>query len=283
MYVAVDSDPQAPHTPTSDGKHVFCCLDCADLTGWRRSGTNEENRVMLWKTASAVGFFLWMYVLYFDTWGFASALGLVGIVLTVKVLIEIWGQDTPTWLRPGGWKLFVLIYGIGFPSFLYTINLAASQPPDIELGSQGGILGDRLVVGFVLYLFGSLYSLSYELHRFWFKRQPQNKGRLHTTGFAALCIHPNYFGDFFTYTGWALVIGNKCALGSVLFILPNLVFCICPNSDAYLAHKYPEEFPDYAAKVATLVPFLHSQAILKVFGLVLLVAGAYLSMSCPGM
>ncbi len=43
----------------------------------------------------------------------------------------------------------------------------------------------REVFALALYCFGSGYSLSYELHRFWWKAQPENKGQLHTVGLAA--------------------------------------------------------------------------------------------------
>ena len=70
----------------------------------------------------------------------------------------------------------------------------------------------RDALGLALYLAGSSYSLYYEIHRFRFKARAENKGKLHTTGPAAWCIHPNYFGDLFTYTGWALACGTTCAV-----------------------------------------------------------------------
>ena len=59
----------------------------------------------------------------------------------------------------------------------------------------------RDIVGFVLFAFGSSYSLWYEVHRFQWKKDPNNKGKLHTIGLAKYCIHPNYLGDICTYTG----------------------------------------------------------------------------------
>ena len=38
---------------------------------------------------------------------------------------------------------------------------------------------------------------------------------------ALRCIHPNYLGDLFTYTGWALACGTTCALSIPIFMLPN--------------------------------------------------------------
>ena len=38
----------------------------------------------------------------------------------------------------------------------------------------------------------------------------------------------------------------------------TFVLFVVPNSDTYLAQRYPEEFPAYAAQTATLIPGLHS-------------------------
>jgi hypothetical protein len=69
-------------------------------------------------------------------------------------------------------------------------------------------------LGFVLFLFGSIYSLSYELQRFAWKARPENKGRLHTEYLASVSIHPNYFGDLFSFTGWNLIVSTYCALAA---------------------------------------------------------------------
>merc|ERR1712137_484646 len=122
------------------------------------------------------------------------------------------------------------------------------------------------VLGLALFFFGSTYALSYEVHRFWWKAKFENKGKLHTTYLAALSIHPNYFGDLFTYAGWALVSGTVFAL-QVPFWLPMLFMeFVIPNSDAYLARRYPEQFPAYANSVGTLIPFIHGDAALRVLG-----------------
>merc|ERR1712127_68427 len=75
----------------------------------------------------------------------------------------------------------------------------------------------RDVVGLTLFVFGSGYSLAYEASRFRWKKLPESKGRCHTVGFARLCIHPNYFGDLISYTGWAIAGGSVCALSLSLF------------------------------------------------------------------
>lgn len=122
----------------------------------------------------------------------------------------------------------------------------------------------RDLLGLALYLGGSCYSLAYEVGRFQWKAKPENKGKLHTVGLAAWCIHPNYFGDLFTYTGWGLACGTTCALSIPIMMIWTFVMFVVPNSDDYLAKRYPEQFPSYAAKTATLIPGLHSKVMSQI-------------------
>ena len=138
----------------------------------------------------------------------------------------------------------------------------------------------REYIGLAMYLFGSSYSLGYELHRFAWKARPENKGRLHTVGLAAYHIHPNYFGDLFTYGGWGLAAGTACALSIAPIQFFGMVYFICPNSDAYLAQRYPDEFPAYAAATATYVPGLAHKTLSYVLAWLSLGLAMWMEMSC---
>lgn len=234
-----------------------------------------------------------MLLLHFLYWleiGFFTPLGIMGIVFMVKALIETWGQDTPTFLCPGTFKVFFLSYVLGLPGLFW--QYANCTKADISfpaLWCGDGVdtseceRANRQWVGLALNFFGSIYSLSYEMHRFWWKAKPENQGKLHTTGLAALCIHPNYFGDLFTYTGWGLVSGTWCTQSLPLVSLGALVLLVVPNSDAYLAERYATEFPAYAEKTATLIPFVHNQRVLRILAWGGIAASIYiLIFSCPG-
>jgi len=133
----------------------------------------------------------------------------------------------------------------------------------------------RDVVGMSLYFGGSLFSLAYEVGRFQWKARPENKGKLHTIGLAAWCIHPNYLGDLFTYTGWALACGTSCAVSIPIFMVWTLMLLVVPNSDNYLAQRYPLEFPAYAEKTATLIPGIHSKIVGKILAWVCFLIAVY--------
>jgi protein-S-isoprenylcysteine O-methyltransferase Ste14 len=201
----------------------------------------------------------------------SPALVFVGAVFALKLLIEIWGQQTPTWAAPGTFAMLFLVYGLGIPSFV--LFYAYCREVDVHVPY-------REPLGIFLNLFGSAYSLSYEIHRFWWKAQPENKGRLHTTGLARYCIHPNYFGDFFTYTGWGLVAGTQCAMSVAPAAFFWLTLFVVPNSDAYLAQRYPDEFPAYLAKTARLIPGVRSPLLATVLAWIGLFVSMAMEMNC---
>lgn len=167
---------------------------------------------------------------------------------------------------PGNPILFIVVYIIGMPSVGYSYVVCMSNP---NLNMVGIIPRD--ILGAILFLSGTIYSWSYELLRFRWKKDPENKGRLHTIQHARFHIHPNYFGDIFTYSGWALVVGTTCSLSLPISMIYIFIWFVCPNSDAYLASRYREEFPAYSGKTATLIPFVtsrlanHCLAVLALF------------------
>lgn len=238
---------QMPLLDDEDG-FTLCCLNCRSWTNWRRNGLGNRRA---YKLACTI-FFLMYAGWYFSMVMGSPVLVICGGIFVVKIQIETWGQETPTWVVPSSPMLFVVVYGLGIPSIVYLFGGCRNQDIDFRF---------REALGLVSYLFGSCYSLGYELHRFWWKSKPENKGKLHTTGLASFCIHPNYLGDIFTYGGWALASGTLCALSIVPAQIGYLQLFICPNSDAYLASRYSSEFPAYAATTATLIPGLRSTGI----------------------
>eukprot|EP00929_Paragymnodinium_shiwhaense_P053754 TRINITY_DN26926_c0_g1_i6.p1 TRINITY_DN26926_c0_g1~~TRINITY_DN26926_c0_g1_i6.p1 ORF type:complete len:211 (-),score=10.21 TRINITY_DN26926_c0_g1_i6:101-733(-) len=197
-----------------------------------------------------------------------------GAFTLIKFLVEIWGQETPTWICPGGPFMFFVIYVLILPGIIYADGLC-TRNGDITFAY-------RDVLGAVLFLGGSLYSLSYEVGRFRWKKLEENKGKLHTQGLAKHCIHPNYFGDLFTYSGWALAAGTTCALSVPAGMVWSFVLFVCPNSDAYLGQRYWKEFPAYAETTATLIPGVHSKVANQILAWGCFIVSIWLGGACAG-
>mmetsp|Transcript_7958 Transcript_7958/g.17683 ORF Transcript_7958/g.17683 Transcript_7958/m.17683 type:complete len:271 (+) Transcript_7958:65-877(+) len=240
------------------------------LVGWRGDGTNR----VAWKSL-CTGLLFVVIGLYFYIVNSVPQRLMLDIMATcfaAKGLVEVWGQDTPTWICPGTVFMLFVIYGGIMPWVLYSYGICVHEP-DINFSHVH-------LLGFVMYIFGSVYSLAYEVGRFRWKKLPENKGKLHTIDLAALSIHPNYFGDLFTYSGWALACGTTCALNVPATMVFTFAFVVIPNSDAYLATKYEGQWEPYAEKTATLIPGLKSTLALKVLGVICLVLAIYLNGRC---
>lgn len=186
------------------------------------------------------------------------------------MLIDTWGQETPNWVCPGGPIMWAVVYLLIIPGIIYAAGICTH--------SQDIVFPNRDLLGGFLFFFGSAYSLSYEVARFKWKKNPNN--RLHTEGLARFCIHPNYFGDLFTYSGWALCAGTTCALSASPGMVWSFVYFVCPNSDAYLAKRYEGEFGEYSRRVS--IPGLRNWLANQVLAWVCFGVSCWLGANCAG-
>lgn len=133
-------------------------------------------------------------------------------------------------------------YFVGFAVF----TLRTASPP-----------GALFWAGVALFVVGSVLNTGGELGRFFFKRQPENKGRLYTGGLFSLSRHINYFGDILWVAGYALVTGNPWAgiVPAALFVF--FAFFNAPMLDRHLAEHYGVEYARYARTTKSLVPFVY--------------------------
>lgn len=111
-------------------------------------------------------------------------------------------------------------------------------------------------IGFLLYIIGSFLNTWSERQRMVWKQLPTNKGRLYTEGLFKYSMHINYFGDVVLFSGYALVSGRWECQAIPLVMGLGFVFQHIPDLDAYLARRYPADFPSYSARTAKLIPFI---------------------------
>lgn len=262
-----EPDSEAPADVGTSYK--FWCVDCTKLLIWRGEGSDRR----AWKALCSVcliaelGFYMYVVREHLILISMAA-------LTSLKMFVEIWGQDTPTWVCPGGPLMFFVVFALILPSIIYADGIC-TRNPDI-------LFNYHEWVGLGLFLFGSAFSLSYEVGRFQWKTVEDNKGRLHTIGLAKYCIHPNYFGDLFTYTGWALAAGTTCALSAPVTMIWSFVIFVCPNSDAYLATRYWQEFPEYEQRTASLIPGIRNKLLNQLLGWTCFGIGAWLGAACAG-
>ncbi len=126
------------------------------------------------------------------------------------------------------------IYYLGFPILMIIGNPKANLT--------------LLIIGWVLFLGGSILNTVSELLRKPFKDNPANKGKLYTGGLFKHAIHINYLGDCIWVLGLALISNNMYSLLIPLGLIFVFIFGYIPKSDDYLQNKYGEQFTAYKKK-----------------------------------
>jgi protein-S-isoprenylcysteine O-methyltransferase Ste14 len=121
-------------------------------------------------------------------------------------------------------------------------------------GSSNQPIGILDYFSLLLFLFGSWVNTYSEHTRYIWKKQDKNKGHLYTEGLFKFSMHINYFGDIILFAGVALITLRFSMLFIPLAMAVNFIFIIIPRLDKYLAHKYGDEFQEYAGKTKKLIP-----------------------------
>ncbi|MCB1140246.1 MAG: DUF1295 domain-containing protein, partial [Leptospiraceae bacterium] len=131
------------------------------------------------------------------------------------------------WEEAGGIPFAFLLYFV-FYGFLVRFNDSAS--------------GWLEWLGFFLFLAGSSLNTGSELGRHFWKKHPENKGKLYTKGPFSLARHINYTGDIIWVSGMACITASPYSLLVVAFIFCFFAFFNGPMLDKYLAKKYGEQY-----------------------------------------
>ncbi|KAJ6250259.1 3-oxo-5-alpha-steroid 4-dehydrogenase [Anaeramoeba flamelloides] len=121
--------------------------------------------------------------------------------------------------------------------------------------SYNNLLWLQLGLSIAFYLIGSIFNTGSELMRHFWKKKPENKGKLYTRGFNSITRHPNYFGDVLLFSGWAIAAG-WWTLYIPLLMFSFFVFFNIGVLENYLSEHYSEEWGDYKKRVKSLIPFV---------------------------
>ncbi len=198
--------------------------------------------------------------------------------LVVTVLVMLWGFrlffyiGLRNWSKPEDfryvemkkkWKtnLKIKAYFIVFMlqmSFLYLISLPIQlvNSVQIDINQTGYVI---LVIGILLWLIGFYFEAVGDQQLKDFKKNPENKGKIMSSGLWKYTRHPNYFGEALMW--WSVWIVSMSTLSLVnlygivgpLFITYLLLFV---SGVPLLEKKYKnnEAFQAYAKKTSIFFP-----------------------------
>ena len=172
------------------------------------------------------------------------------LVFGIVYVARLYGAMFLLWPRPPDWHEIPIVYMVFIPSVFYTLARGRTDVCSAFATASATLL----------YILGSALSTISEFQRYIFKKHPSNKGRLMTTGLWVYSMHMNYFGDSLLFTGWTIAssgVGASWTWWVPIVITSLFIFVHIPGLDEYLAHRYPNEFPRYAATTAKFVPFVY--------------------------
>lgn len=120
------------------------------------------------------------------------------------------------------------------------------------------------ILGIFVWLIGFFFETIGDLQLDQFKKNPQHKGKLLTTGLWSLTRHPNYFGEATCWWGIFLLaltgLNNSWLIISPLVITLLLLFV---SGVPLLEKKYKDrpDFQAYAAKTAKFFPIIGKKGV----------------------
>ena len=145
-------------------------------------------------------------------------------------------------------KVFLLQ---GFFMFIVSLPITvgmAQEDKDLNLINYAGL---------VLWFFGFILEVSSDAYLNWFKKQPENNGKLCTTGPWKICRYPNYLGEISLWYGiFFLGLGSSSwwtIIGPLLINVLILKFSGVPPQEE--RNKNRPEYADFARRTPRLLPF----------------------------
>ncbi|MBS1517844.1 MAG: DUF1295 domain-containing protein [Bacteroidetes bacterium] len=134
------------------------------------------------------------------------------------------------------------IYYIGFS----LLSLNSESPSEVTQ-----------YTGIFIFTIGSFLNTYSEIQRHFFKKKPENKGKLYSDGLFRYSIHINYFGDILWVTGYAIVTQNFYSYLIPFSLLCFFVFYNIPELDDYLKKNYGSQFDEYSINTKKLIPYIY--------------------------
>jgi steroid 5-alpha reductase family enzyme len=181
--------------------------------------------------------------------------------LSFHILLRNWGKPEDFRYKAwrDSWKFFVLrsYFQIFMLQGLFMLIIAA--PVYFINFYSPGKFHVTDYIGIILFLIGFYFEVAGDLQLNRFKRNPENKGRIITTGLWSITRHPNYFGEALLWWGigfmalsgdhgWLTLIGPV-----VITLLLRFV-----SGVPMLEKKYSgrSDWENYKNKTAPFVPFI---------------------------
>ncbi len=157
-----------------------------------------------------------------------------------KRYVAIRARNAPFW-----WKSFFIVFLLqGVLTLIVGLPLVLGQAPHATSWQALNY------VGLALFLIGWTWETVADAQLWLFKRKPESRGQVMTSGLWSLSRHPNYFGEIVLW--WGIGLFASTAPGAIAGLIGPVViqFLLMRVSGVPLLEKGMAERPGYAAYVA---------------------------------
>ena len=198
--------------------------------------------------------------------------------ITITALVAIWGIrlffyiGIRNWNKPEDYryvamrkrwephvviKAFIYVFMLQM-SFLYIISLPIQMTNfiSIEVSALGYI---PYIIGLIIWIIGFIFEAVGDAQLKAFKKKPDNKGKLMTTGLWRYTRHPNYFGESAMWIGiWIISLASLDLLALIGIIGPLFItyLLLYVSGVPLLEEKYKdrEDFKAYQKQTSKFFP-----------------------------
>jgi steroid 5-alpha reductase family enzyme len=157
------------------------------------------------------------------------------------------------------WKFFVLRSYFQVFILQGIFMMIVSSPVYFVNHYSNGILHINNYIGIILFLVGFCFETLGDYQLILFKKDPDHKGKIITTGLWSISRHPNYFGEALVWWGIGL-FALSYYQGWIMLVSPVIItFLLRFVSGVPMLEKKYQNHPDwkeYKQKTAPFVPFV---------------------------
>lgn len=163
---------------------------------------------------------------------------------------DMWGAD---YLKQGYLKVFLAQGGMMF---------IISLPVQLGMSRDMDHFGKMQILGFLIWLVGFSLEVWADWHLNRFKSDPNNSGKICTTGPWTFVRFPNYLGEMILWWGVYVYIINFWTAWTIIGPIAIMMSLLKVTGIPLIEQKYMEraEYREYATRVSRLVPFLRPRA-----------------------
>ncbi|GIV33930.1 MAG: hypothetical protein KatS3mg031_1465 [Chitinophagales bacterium] len=159
---------------------------------------------------------------------------------------EEWGKNVI-------WRSYLQIFVLqGFIMWLVALPLMNTIP-------SGSILGVAEWIGCAFWITGFLFESVGDMQMHFFKKKPENRGKIMRQGLWRFSRHPNYFGESLLWWGIFIIsVNNPLPIVSIVSPILLTYLLLRVSGVALLEKKYIDdpEYQDYRKKTRAFVPWL---------------------------